>query len=123
MDTTQILTGLRAEVSRLTHAIATIAGLGSSGTRRGRPPKSAIPAATIAAPKRRGRRRMSAAGRKRISDAAKAMWARRKKAAAGKKTPAAKKAAPARHMSAAARKRISEAAKARWAARKKAKTV
>jgi hypothetical protein len=61
---------------------------------------------------------MSAAGRKRISEATKARWAKWRKAAAP-----AKKAAPTRHMSAATKKRLSLLAKKRWAVRKKAKAV
>jgi putative heme iron utilization protein len=68
---------------------------------------------------------MSAAARKRISDAAKARWAARKGASTAKSTPPKKTSfAPAkaggRRMSMAARKRMSEMMKARWAARKKA---
>jgi hypothetical protein len=77
----------------------------------------------------RGRRRVSAAARRRISEAQKARWAKQK--ANGSASDAAAKAAPqakaakgarrrggARKMSAAARKRISDAQKARWAALK-----
>lgn len=131
MDSTSILAELRAERDRIDQAIAAIEGLNSTGNhtaRRGRPP--AITAQ--AAPKQaRVGRRISAAGRKRIAEAARAMWARRKKAAAATKImgtkkaapakkSAAKKVAPARHMSTATRKRLSELAKARWAARKAA---
>ena len=59
---------------------------------------------------------MSAAARKRISDAMKQRWAKWK----GKSAP---KKAKSRHpMSAAAKKKLSALMKARWAARKKAKT-
>jgi hypothetical protein len=58
---------------------------------------------------------MSAAARKRISEAMKQRWAKWKGKAAPKKT----KARPA--MSAAARKKLSALMKARWAARKKEK--
>jgi hypothetical protein len=61
------------------------------------------PASVSKAPKKGT---MSAAGRARVSAAAKARWAKIKKA-----KPAAKK----RTMSAAARAKISAAAKARWA--------
>ncbi len=100
MDTNRILAELRAERQRIDQAIAALESLNHAGasTRRVTPPK---------------RRHMSAAGRKAISDAAKAMWAARKK-----------KAPTRRHMSAATRKRLSELAKQRWAERrKKAKTV
>jgi len=58
---------------------------------------------------------MSAAARKRISEAMKQRWAKWK----GKSAPKKTKARPP--MSAAARKKISALMKARWAARRKAK--
>ena len=58
---------------------------------------------------------MSAAARKRISDAMKQRWAKWK----GKSAPKKAKGRPP--MSAAARKKLSALMKARWAARKKAK--
>ena len=91
MDTRLILAELRAERQRIDQAITALGSLDHAGRNT----------------KKRGRRRMSAAGRKRISEAAKAMWARRKKART------------TRHMSAATRKRLSELAKQRWAERKK----
>ena len=66
-----------------------------------------------------GRRKMSAAARKRISEAAKARWAKQKGGASAK-SAAVKPAKARRKMSAEARKRISEAAKARWAKQKAA---
>jgi hypothetical protein len=62
---------------------------------------------------------MSAAARKRISEATKARWAKWKGKSAPKKSAAGKaKARPT--MSAAARKKLSVLMKARWAAKKKA---
>ena len=80
MNINGILAELRAERDRIDRAIAAIEGLNSTGRRRGRPPGSTT------APKKLGRRRhMSAAGRKRISQATKKRWAlwrkRRAKAA------------------------------------------
>jgi len=69
MDTNRILAELRAERDRIDRAITAIEGLKSSGRRRGRPPGS------TSAPKKRGRRHMSAAARKRISQATKKRWA------------------------------------------------
>jgi len=58
---------------------------------------------------------MSAAGRKRISEAAKKMWAERKKA---------KLVSSRRPMSPATKRRLSQLAKARWAEiKKKAKAT
>ncbi len=63
-------------------------------------------------------RHMSAAARKRISEAMKQRWAKWKgKSAPKKSAPAKTKARPA--MSAAARKKLSDFMKARWAAKKK----
>jgi hypothetical protein len=80
MDTSRILSDLRAERDRIDRAIAAIVGLNSTGRRRGRPP------ATSSEPKKRGRRRrMSAAARKRISQIQKQRWAewRKKRRKAG----------------------------------------
>ena len=102
MDTTRILTELRAERQRIDQAITALESLGYAGPSiRGRRPGK---------PARR-RRHMSAAGRKRISEAAKAMWVRRRKKVG--------KASTTRRMSAATRKRLSELAKQRWAERKR----
>jgi hypothetical protein len=118
MDTRTILADLKAELNRITQAIAALEML--DGTAPATTP------AAIAAPKRGGRRRMSAAGRKRISEATKARWAARRKQAtpgAAKSVaakPATKAASGRRKMSPAARKKIAEAQRARWAAQKKA---
>jgi len=115
MDTKQILTDLRAELNRIEYAISALESLDGTGR-----PSVTAPSGPPAPAKARGRRTMSAAGRKRISEMMKARWAqRRKKAAPAKKTTAAKKAAPARHMSSASRKKIAEAQRKRWAAQKK----
>ena len=60
---------------------------------------------------------MSAAGRRRMSEAAKARWAARRKQVA---KPAPQKNNGRRTMSAAGRKKIAEAQRKRWAAIKKA---
>ena len=72
------------------------------------------PTATAATPEGpKGRRRMSAAARKRIGDAQRKRWAEAKK----KSSPVAPAAAkPKRKLSAAGKKAISEATKKRWAA-------
>jgi hypothetical protein len=64
-DTDAILSELIDQRDRLTAAIQALSG--SSTAKRGRPRKAA------------GTRMMSAAAKKRISDAAKARWARAKK--------------------------------------------
>lgn len=105
MDTTSILQELHAERDRLDRAIAALEAISSGGAilfvAKHKP---AIHAAAMGQ-----RRRMSAAGRRRISEAAKAMWARRRN----------EKAAPKRgtrsRMSADGRKRLSMLLKRRWA--------
>jgi len=67
---------------------------------------------------------MSAAGRKRISAAMKKRWATWKGKSAPKAAKAtAEKSTGRRSMSAAVRKKLSELAKARWAERKKAQSA
>ena len=80
-----ILSELKAEFSRISHAIAALEGLFSSAPRRGRPPKSK----TAAPAPSKKRRTMSAAARKRISEAMKQRWAQRQ----NKGTTASKKGA------------------------------
>jgi hypothetical protein len=118
MDTTSILSALRAERDRINQAIDALETLG--GTAPGTHSSQ-----TQAAPSSRGgKRKLSAAARKRISEASKRRWARQKaqaaKPQASAKQAAPKPTAPKRGMSAAGRKRISEMMKKRWAARKKA---
>lgn len=80
MDTRRILTELRAERSRIDQAIAAIQGISSDGAvpRRGRPSTK-----TTSTSKPRRRRRMTAAGRKRLSEMMKQRWAERKKKVKG----------------------------------------
>ena len=101
MDVKRILAELSAEREQIDRAITALESLGHAGTSI-RPRRAA---------RLTRRHRMSAAGRKRISEAAKAMWVRRRKKAG--------KASTTRRMSAATRKRLSELAKQRWAERKK----
>ncbi len=71
MDTAEIIAHLEAQLENVKKALSALQG----GTRRsGRSPSSK------AAPSNGRRRHMSAAARKKISDAAKARWARWKKA-------------------------------------------
>jgi hypothetical protein len=112
MDTSSILKDLRTERDRIDRAILALEGLGGAGTL-----KATAPSAQPALAKTRGRRKMSPAGRKRISMMMKARWAARRKQTA---KPASTKAGARKPMSAAVKKRLSLLAKARWAARKKA---
>ncbi len=100
MNISRILAELRTERARIDQAIAAIEAISGNNS-----------SPATAKPGRVGSRRMSAAGRKRISEAAKAMWAERRK----------QTNRPRRHISAAGRKRLSAMMKARWAARRKAK--
>jgi len=77
-------------------------------------------AAATAAPKGR-RRKLSAAARKRISEAQRKRWAAsRSGSASPSSTAAAATAKPKRKLSAAGRKAIVDALKKRWAAKKAA---
>ena len=108
MDIAKVVAALKEQRTRIDHAIAALEGLGSPA-RRGHPPKAGSTTG----------RHMSAAARKRISEAMKQRWAKWKGKSAPKKSAAGKaKARPT--MSAAARKKLSVLMKARWAARKKA---
>ena len=69
MSLQTIIAELKAERASLDRAISAIEGLNSTGRRRGRPPGS------TRAAKKRGRRRLSVAARKRISQAQKQRWA------------------------------------------------
>ncbi|MGA2001600.1 MAG: hypothetical protein ABSG52_16575 [Terriglobales bacterium] len=65
MDTKQILTQLHAERNRIDRAIVAIEGIHSDGVSR----------SASVAPRKRRRSRMSAAGRKRLSELMKKRWA------------------------------------------------
>ena len=93
MDLTNVVAALKEQRTRIDQAIAALEGVGAA---------------------RRTRPHMSGAARKRISEAMKQRWAKRKG-----KTPKKSKARPA--VSTAARKKLSALMRARWAAKKKAK--
>src|SRR5271157_32318 len=94
MDIQTIVSDLTAERNRIDNAISALEGLTSaSSPRRGRPPK-----AKHAAASGKNRPVMSAAARKRMSNAMKKRWA----AWHGKSTPKRKPMSPA------AKKRLSE---------------
>ena len=107
MDIANVVAALKEQRTRIDHAIAALEGLGSPA-RRGRPPKTGA----------RTGRHMSAAARKRISEAMKQRWAKwHRKSAPKKSAPVKTKTRPA--MSAAARKKLSDLMKARWTAKRK----
>jgi hypothetical protein len=112
IDTSRLLTDLRAERDRIEQAITAIEALndkavGNAATSQGGSPPGINQLATRRAA---GGRRISAAGRKRISEAAKKMWAQRRTKVGSR---------PRQTMSPATKKKLSQAAKARWAERKK----
>jgi hypothetical protein len=98
----QIVAELKAERDRLDRAISTVAGMTSTGARRGRRP------AAVFVPKNRRRGRMSAAARRKMSRLLKERWAQGK-------MKRAKASKPERKMARAARKKIAAAQRARWA--------
>lgn len=73
MDTRKILSELRAERDRIDKAIAALEALDTIAAPAARTSKPG--------PKPRGRRQMSAEGRRRISEMMKKRWAERKKKA------------------------------------------
>jgi len=83
MDIKRMLADLNAERERIEKAIQALDQLNATSApavpRRGRPAGKSLPA-PAAANSGRGRRRMSAAARKRLSQLAKARWAERRKA-------------------------------------------
>jgi hypothetical protein len=109
MDTRTILADLKAELNRITQAIAALESLDGTAT--------ATTPAAIVAPKQAKKRGLTPAGRRRLSAMMKARWAARRKQVA---KPAPQKTSGRRTMSAAARKKIAAAQRKRWAAQKKA---
>ena len=73
MDTTRLVRDLRGEKVRIERAIAALEALNSDG--------AGSQTTRTAGPNKAGRRKMSAAGRKRISMMMKKRWAARRKAA------------------------------------------
>jgi hypothetical protein len=76
MDTTKLIRDLRAEKGRIERAIAALEVLGNAGA-GSRTARTATASRGAAA----GRRKMSPAARKRISEMMKKRWAARRKAA------------------------------------------
>ena|SRR5271166_5183145 len=111
VDIQRLLSELNTERNRIDQAISVLEALSSLSSlpRRGRPPKAKQATPTFA----KRRRSLSAAARKRISEAMKKRWATWH----GKSTP------KRQTMSPAARKRLSEQMKKRWAEQKKAKAA
>lgn len=79
MQVNEILAEIDREIERLQQARNLLAG---SPARRTGGRRAAAPAAPKPETKKRGKRRLSAEGRRRISEALKKRWAERKKASA-----------------------------------------
>ena len=111
MDTNRIMADLRKERDRIDQAIGAIEALNGSPVSSQRAFKQRVNRPLSS----QGRKSsgISAAGRKRISEAAKKMWEQRRKQGAPRSRAA---------MSAETKKKLSQAAKARWAERKKKTT-
>jgi hypothetical protein len=76
MDTQSILAALREERNRIDAALAALSGISRGNGRR----RGAVSVLAAAPPVRRRTRTLSAAARKKISEAAKARWDKAKKA-------------------------------------------
>jgi hypothetical protein len=138
MDTTKILTDLRAQRDRLNQAIAALESLNASASAP-QASKSAAKTAIAATLKSArsapaGKRVISEEARQRMAEAQRKRWAKKKRAVKAAAVLTAEKPAKAANkktttkkvktgITAAGRKRISEAAKARWAAKKATATV
>jgi hypothetical protein len=97
--------GLQAHKKRIDERITEVRQLMTGGS-----------AKSAATPEpRRKRRKVSAAGRKRMAEAQRKRWAARKQSGAAPKAAKAEAMKPKRKLSAAGRKRIVEATKKRWA--------
>src|SRR5436190_4244241 len=107
------LKGLEAERSSIDEEIADI----QSRIRRDGATSAPHAAPASSQPAQRGRRGLSAAGRRKISEMMKARWAARRKAMQAK-SPVAARATKKRGLSAAGRRAISEAMKRRSAERR-----
>lgn len=125
MDFSKLLAELKAERDRIDAAISALKALAPIAIQTTSP--SLLPAEK----KRTVRQEMSPAGRKKIAEAQRAKWAKKKAVKPAKpltstKQPAPEKTAPKknkRDLTAAAHKLLSDAAKARSAAKKKTTEV
>jgi hypothetical protein len=107
-----VIAELEGQVKVIDRALAELRGLGAGKAHRG---------ASFVTTNHKARR-LSALGRRKISEAAKKRWAAvraAKEGAAMKKSAPVMKKAKKRVLSAEARKKMAEAAKKRWAAQKK----
>ncbi len=107
MDLEKIVAELKTERDRIGRAVAALLDEA----------KSAVSSATrkIVAPTRRGKG-LTAAGRRRLSEAMKRRWAERRTKGTGPKASAPKRRGG---LTPAGRKKLSEAMKRRWAERKR----
>jgi hypothetical protein len=82
MQVSQIISEIDSEIARLQEARRLLAGEGGGAAKPTSRTRRKAAGAAGAPKKRRGRRRLTPEGRKAISEALKARWAERKKAAA-----------------------------------------
>ncbi len=119
MDIQSIVAELKGELTRIGEVIGLLEANAPVKRRVGRPPASA---AAKAPTEGRGRG-LTPAGRRKLSEAMKQRWAKRKGAAGTSKasasTPAIKPNKKTAGITAAGRKKLSEAMKKRWATRKR----
>jgi hypothetical protein len=114
LDIERIVTDLKRERDRLSRAIAALDGIDTSGA--GARSSVAAPSQAPSNKKRRGG--ITAAGRRRLSEAMKKRWAERRKGAAAP-SQAASHRKKRGGITAEGRRRLSEAMKKRWAERRK----
>jgi hypothetical protein len=120
LDIQSIVAELKGELVRIGEVIGLLETNAPAKKRVGRPPGSAAAAVKVQT-ERRGRG-LTPAGRRKLSEAMKQRWAKRKGAAAVSRakvstaTPKPKKTAG---ITAAGRKKLSDAMKKRWAERKR----
>ena len=117
MNIESIVAELRGELVRIGKVIGLLETNAPVKKRVGRPPKSAAPKVET---ERRGRG-LTPAGRRKLSEAMKQRWAKRKSAPAVSTTKVSTAAKPKKTagITAAGRKKLSEAMKKRWAERKR----
>jgi hypothetical protein len=112
LDLDKILSELRSERDRIGKAIsALMESIGATSSSNGSPVRGR--------PREHGKG-MTAAGRKRLSEAMKARWAARKSKSSSTSSATAPSRRRRRDMSEAGRKRIAEAMRKRWAEKRKA---
>ena len=117
MDVQNIIAELKGELARIGVVIGVLEGDAPAKKRVGRPPASALSKAQA---QRRGRG-LTPAGRRKLSEAMKQRWAKRRRVTSPSAASINVAAKPKKSggMSAQGRKNISEAMKKRWAEKRR----